>query len=60
RDLTVSSCLRMAYACAEVPQFQRQAAALITKEKFSAKEQANFNLEEIEVSKEVEDEIDLA
>jgi superfamily II DNA or RNA helicase len=64
RDLTVSSCLRKACARAEVPQFQvawwRQAAASITKEKFSAKEQANFDLEEIAASEEVEDEADLA
>ncbi|KAH7109708.1 telomere-associated putative RecQ-like protein usher, partial [Dactylonectria macrodidyma] len=63
RDLTVS-CLRTACARAEVPQFQvawwRQAAASITKEKFSAKEQANFDLEEIAASEEVEDEADLA
>ncbi|KAL6405820.1 hypothetical protein AUP68_10959 [Ilyonectria robusta] len=64
RDLTVSSCLRKACARAEVPQFQVawwcQAAASITKEKFSAKEQANFDLEEIAASEEVEDEADLA
>lgn len=34
--------------------------ASITKEKFSAKEQANFNLEEIAASEEVEDEAELA
>lgn len=60
----VSSCLRRACARAEVPQFQvawwRQVAASITKEKFSVKEQANFNLGEIAASEEVEDEVELA
>ncbi|KAH6986773.1 hypothetical protein EDB80DRAFT_589988, partial [Ilyonectria destructans] len=64
RDLTVSSCLRKVCARAEVPQFQvawwHQAAASIIKEKFSAKEQANFDLEELAASEEVEDEADLA
>ncbi|KAH6960097.1 hypothetical protein BKA56DRAFT_662594 [Ilyonectria sp. MPI-CAGE-AT-0026] len=64
RDTTVSSCLRKACARAEVPQFQvawwRQAAASITKEKFSAKERANFDLEEIAAAEEVEDEAALA
>ncbi|KAJ3464901.1 hypothetical protein MRS44_009687 [Fusarium solani] len=56
--------LSPAYARAEVPQFQvawwRQAAASITKEKFSAKERANFDLEEIAAAKEVEDKAALA
>lgn len=64
RDSTVSSCLRKACARAEVPQFQvawwRQAAASITKEKFGAKERANFDMEEIAASEEVEDEAELA
>ncbi|KAI8676079.1 hypothetical protein NCS56_00494800 [Fusarium sp. Ph1] len=38
----------------------RQAAASITKEKFSAKERANFDLEEIAAAEEVEDEAALA
>jgi hypothetical protein len=64
-DHTVSSCLRRACARARVPQFQvawwRQAAASITKEKFSAREQANFNLGEIGASEEqVEEEAELA
>ncbi|WAO87449.1 Hypothetical protein NCS54_00475800 [Fusarium falciforme] len=60
----ISSCLRKAYARAEVPQFQvawwRQAATSITKEKFSAKERANFDLEEIAAAKEVKDKAALA
>lgn len=64
-DRTVSSCLRRACARARVPQFQvawwRQAAASITKEKFSAREQANFNLAEVGVlGEEVEDDAELA
>ncbi|KAH7231037.1 hypothetical protein BKA59DRAFT_381081, partial [Fusarium tricinctum] len=64
-DRTVSSCLRRAYARARVPQFQvawwHQAAASITKEKFSAREQANFNLAEVGVlGEEVEDDAELA
>ncbi|KNB04694.1 hypothetical protein FOXG_06738 [Fusarium oxysporum f. sp. lycopersici 4287] len=64
RDGMVSSCLRRACIRAEVPQFQvawwRQVAASITKEKFSAREQANFDMGEIAASEEVEDEADLA
>ncbi|KAL5611084.1 hypothetical protein FOBRF1_007201 [Fusarium oxysporum] len=64
RDGMVSSCLRRACMRAEVPQFQvawwRQVAASITKEKFSAREQANFDMGEIAASEEVEDEADLA
>ncbi|KAF9767808.1 hypothetical protein IL306_014962 [Fusarium sp. DS 682] len=63
-DGMVSSCLRRASARAEVPRFQvawwRQVAASITKEKFSPKEQANFNLHEIATLDEVEDETELA
>ncbi|KAF4449203.1 telomere-associated recq helicase [Fusarium austroafricanum] len=44
----VLSCLQRACTRAEVPQFQvawwRQVAASITKEKFSAREQANFDI----------------
>ncbi|KAJ3459958.1 hypothetical protein MRS44_016031 [Fusarium solani] len=60
------ACYEAHVACAraEVPQFQvawwRQAAASITKEKFSAKERANFDLEEIAAAEEVEDEAALA
>ncbi|KAH7231489.1 hypothetical protein B0J15DRAFT_506029, partial [Fusarium solani] len=53
RDTTISSCLRRAYARAE-------ATTSITKEKFSAKERANFDLEEIAAAKEVEDKAALA
>ncbi|KAJ3454216.1 hypothetical protein MRS44_018110 [Fusarium solani] len=64
RDTAVSSCLRKAYARAEVPQFQvvwwRQAAASIAKEKFGAKERANFDLGEIAAAEEVEDEAAVA
>ncbi|RBA14537.1 hypothetical protein FPRO05_03329 [Fusarium proliferatum] len=64
RDGMVSSCLRRACMRAEVPQFQvawwRQVAASITKEKFSAREQANFDMGEMAASEEVEDEADLA
>ncbi|KAI8401489.1 hypothetical protein FOFC_18358 [Fusarium oxysporum] len=63
-DGMVSSCLPRACVRAEVPQFQvawwRQVAASITKEKFSAREQANFDMGEIAASEEVEDEADLA
>ncbi|KAI3567780.1 hypothetical protein IWW34DRAFT_641690 [Fusarium oxysporum f. sp. albedinis] len=63
-DGMVSSCLRRASTRAEVPRFQvawwRQVAASITKEKFSPKEQANFNLHEIATLDEVEDETELA
>jgi hypothetical protein len=62
RDGTVSSCLWSTRA--EVPQFQvawwRQVAASITKEKFSASEQATFDMGEIAATEEVEDEADLA
>ncbi len=61
-DGVLSACLRRACIRAKVPQFQtaqwRQIAASITKEKFSAKERANFDLEE-NVGEDVEDELDL-
>ncbi|KAJ9130107.1 DEAD/DEAH box helicase [Pleurostoma richardsiae] len=64
RDTAVSSCLRRACARAVVPQFQvawwRQAAASITKEKFSARERANFDLEDAAATEEVEEEAELA
>ena len=63
----VSKCLSQACARAEVPEFKvawwRQAAASITKEKFSPKERANFNLDEIDAPEAVEEEellVDLA
>ncbi|KAK3935784.1 hypothetical protein QBC46DRAFT_367343 [Diplogelasinospora grovesii] len=62
KDGTVSSCLRKACARAGVPQFQvawwRQVAASITKEKFSAKERANFDLEDM-ACEDIGDEADL-
>jgi superfamily II DNA helicase RecQ len=61
-DGTVSACLRKACTRAKVPQFQsawwRQVAASITKEKFSTKDRANFDLEEY-VGDNIEDELDL-
>ncbi|PCD24312.1 hypothetical protein FGRA07_11291 [Fusarium graminearum] len=64
RDGMVSSCLWRACLRAEVPPFQvawwRQVAASITKEKFSAREQANFDMGEMAASEDVEDEADLA
>jgi hypothetical protein len=54
--------LRKACTRAKVPQFQsawwRQVAASITKEKFSTKDRANFDLEEY-VGDNIEDELDL-
>ena len=67
RDEMVSKCLSQACARAEVPEFKvawwRQAAASITKEKFSPKERANFHLDEIDAPEAVEEEellVDLA
>jgi hypothetical protein len=61
-DGTLSACLTKACARAEVPRLHtsnwRQFAASITKEKFSAKERANFDLE-AGVGEDVEDELDL-
>jgi superfamily II DNA or RNA helicase len=63
-DHMVSSCLQKASARAKVPKFGvawwRQVAASITKEKFSAKEQANFELGESAAVEEVEDEAEVA
>src|SRR6185312_13773736 len=61
-DGTVSRCLSKACARAKVPRLHtsnwRQFAASITKEKFSAKERANFDLEEVSGDN-IEDEQDL-
>jgi hypothetical protein len=50
-DEAVSRCLRKACAHAAVPVFQvawwRQAAASITKERFTLRERANFNMDDI-------------
>jgi hypothetical protein len=61
-DRTLSACLTKAYARAKVPRLHtsnwRQFAVSITKEKFSVKERANFDLEE-GVGEDIEDELDL-
>ena len=61
-DGTLSACLRKACARAKAPCLHtsnwRQFAASITKEKFSVKERANFDLEE-RVGEDIEDELDL-
>lgn len=61
-DGTLSACLTKACARAKVPRLHtsnwRQFAASITKEKFSVKERANFDLEE-GVGEDIEDELDL-
>ncbi|KAI6777508.1 uncharacterized protein J7T54_001402, partial [Emericellopsis cladophorae] len=63
QDETVSKCLSRACARAEVPVFKvawwRQAAASITKEKFTARERANFDLEELDTVEEAAEEDDL-
>ncbi len=66
-DEAVSKCLSRACTRAQVPEFKvawwRQAAASITKEKFSAAERANFNMEEIDAPEATEEEdllVDLA
>lgn len=60
RDEIVSKCLSRACARAEVAAFQvawwRQAAASITKEKFTARERANFDLEEVAATGEAAEE----
>jgi len=63
----VSKCLSQACLRAQVPEFKvswwRQAAASITKEKFTPKERANFNLEEINTPEAIKEEdliVDLA
>ncbi|KAI5455819.1 hypothetical protein BGZ63DRAFT_349718, partial [Mariannaea sp. PMI_226] len=64
RDETVSKCLSQACGRAQVPKFKvawwRQVAASITKEKFTAKERANFNLEDIAAPEVVEEEEPMA
>jgi Lhr-like helicase len=61
-DGTLSACLRKACTRAKVPGLHtsnwRQFAASITKEKFSAKERANFDLED-SIGEDIEDELDL-
>ncbi|KAH7346697.1 hypothetical protein BKA65DRAFT_526245 [Rhexocercosporidium sp. MPI-PUGE-AT-0058] len=61
-DETLSACLRKACTRAKVPCLHtsnwRQFAASITKEKFSVKERADFDLEE-SVGEDIEDELDL-
>ncbi|EFZ03297.2 tlh3 [Metarhizium robertsii ARSEF 23] len=67
RDDLVSKYLSQACLRAEVPEFKvawwRQAAASITKEKFTPKEQANFNMEDVTASEVIDEEellVDLA
>jgi orsellinic acid/F9775 biosynthesis protein OrsD/helicase-like protein/RAD3-like DEAD/DEAH box helicase len=61
-DETLSACLTKACSRAKVPRLHtsnwRQFTASITKEKFSVKERANFDLEE-DIGEEIEDELDL-
>jgi hypothetical protein len=61
-DGTLSACLTKACARAKAPRLYtsnwRQFAASITKEKFSAKERANFDLKE-GIGEDIEDELDL-
>ncbi|OBT81161.1 hypothetical protein VE02_10169, partial [Pseudogymnoascus sp. 03VT05] len=61
-DEKLSTCLAKACTRAQVPRLKtarwRQFAALITKEKFAAKERANFNAEDT-VGDNIEDELDL-
>jgi hypothetical protein len=61
-DRTLSACLTKVCAQAKVPHLYtsnwQQFTALITKEKFSAKEQANFDLE-ASVREDVKDKLDL-
>ncbi|EAQ91762.1 hypothetical protein CHGG_03697 [Chaetomium globosum CBS 148.51] len=63
RDEMVSRCLSRACARAEVPEFKvawwRQVAASITKEKFTGRERANFDLEELDEPEEAIEEEDL-
>lgn len=61
-DGTISACLSKACTRAKVPRLHtsnwRQFAASISKEKFSAKERANFDLED-QFGEDIEDELDL-
>jgi hypothetical protein len=62
-DGTLSACLTKACTRAKVPRLHtsnwRQFAASITKEKFSVKERANFELEDNANKEDLEDELDL-
>ena len=62
-DGTLSACLTKACTRAKVPRLYtsnwRQFAASITKEKFSVKERANFELEDNANKEDLEDELDL-
>lgn len=67
RDELASKCLSRACKRAQVPEIKvawwRQAAASITKEKFTPKERANFNMEDITAPETIEEEeaiVDLA
>ncbi|KAL5344612.1 hypothetical protein ACLOAV_010304 [Pseudogymnoascus australis] len=61
-DDALAACLAKACTRAQVPRFKtarwRQFAASITKEKFAAKERANFDIED-NVGDDIEDELDL-
>ncbi|KFZ15841.1 hypothetical protein V501_02521, partial [Pseudogymnoascus sp. VKM F-4519 (FW-2642)] len=61
-DDTLAACLAKACTRAQVPRFKtarwRQFAASITKEKFAAKERANFDMED-NLGDDIEDELDL-
>jgi hypothetical protein len=61
-DGTISACLGKACARAEVPRLHtsnwRQFAASVSKEKFSTKERANFDLEDT-LGEDIEDKLDL-
>ena len=61
-DGTISACLTKACMRAKIPRLHtsnwRQFAASISKEKFSAKERANFDLED-NLGEDIEDELDL-
>ena len=62
-DGTLSACLGKACARAKVPQLHtsnwQQFAASITKEKFLARERANFDLEGGSTREDIEDKLDL-
>ncbi|KAH6959554.1 hypothetical protein BKA56DRAFT_449155, partial [Ilyonectria sp. MPI-CAGE-AT-0026] len=64
RDELVSKCMSQACGRAQVPKFKvawwRQVAASITKEKFTPKERANFNMEDIAAPEVVEEEEPMA
>ncbi|KJZ70351.1 hypothetical protein HIM_10242 [Hirsutella minnesotensis 3608] len=62
-DTKVTDCLKKACARAETPELTvawwRQAAASITKAKFSASQRANFNMHDVEGAEEIEEETDM-